>query len=80
MNRVSGAISVPITTFEVSPNQVILAEMGERGAAIEILELCLAEVPLGRPDQGTLDVLVWTETSSNRGARPEGENRGTNGN
>ena len=35
--------------------------MGERGAAIEILELCLAEIPLGRSDRGTLDVLMWTE-------------------
>ena len=61
VNRVSGAISVPITSIEISPNRVTLSEMGERRAAIEILELCLAEVPQGRPDRGTLDVLIWIE-------------------
>ena len=61
MNRVSGATSVPVTCIGISPNRVTLSEIGGRCAVTEILELCLANVPQGRPDRGTLDVLMWTE-------------------
>ena len=60
VNRVGGATSVPVTCIEISPNRVTLSEIGGEGDNRGTW-LCLAEVPLGRFDRGTLDVLIWTE-------------------
>ena len=56
----SGAISVPVARIEISLNRVTLSEIGDEGGNRDTW-LCLSEVPLGRPDRGTLNIPIWTE-------------------
>ena len=57
VNQVGGATSVPVARIEISLNRVTLSEIGDEGGNQDTW-LCLAEVPLGRPDRGTLDILM----------------------
>ena len=58
VNRVSGAISVPVTCIEITPSRVTLSEIGDEGVKPRHLSCVWPRYP-GRPDRGRSDMYRW---------------------